>query len=89
MGNSGQFARNERHHQAHKELQLRSLTQIAREVRNLPADQAQPALEEIDRLRNLWDISLSSVMRNRLGVSSFIRYIKFQLALKKIRQNLS
>lgn len=86
---TGDFARSKSHQRAHKSLLLRSLTQIAREVRKLSPDEAKPALQEIERRRKSWEINLWSVLRARLGPSALIRYAKFSNALNQIRRNLS
>jgi hypothetical protein len=71
-------------------LLLRSLTQIARECRKIPAASAAPVLQVIEQKCRQWNIGPGQlIFRDGLGLRSISRYIKLQLALRKIRQNLS
>ena len=88
--NSGKFATCDRQKRAHKGLMVRTMTQIARECRKIPASSAAPVLEVIDQKCRQWKIGLLQlILRDRLGLRTVSRYIKLQLALKQIRHNLS
>jgi glycosyltransferase involved in cell wall biosynthesis len=88
--NSGKFATSNRQKRAHKGLMVRTMTQIARECRKIPAASAAPVLEVIDQKCRQWQISLLHlILRDGLGLRTVSRYIKLQLALKQIRHNLS
>lgn len=87
---AGVFASTARQKSAYKHLVVRSMAQIAREVRKLPPTLAAPALGEIERRLRQWNVRLPQlVFRDRLSVGSISRYIKMQLALKQIRRKLS
>lgn len=87
---SGKFAASGRQKRAHRNLLLRSLTQIARECRKIPAASAAPVLQVIEQKCRQWNIGPRQlIFRDGLGLRSISRYIKLQLALRKIRQNLS
>jgi glycosyltransferase involved in cell wall biosynthesis len=87
---SGKFARTPRQKRAHKKLLLRSLVQIARECRKIPASSAASVLAVIVRKCREWQLGLLNiVIVDRLGLRSISRYIKLQLALRQIRRNLS
>lgn len=87
---SGEFAASSDQRRAHKNLLLRSMTQIARETRKISPELARSVLSEIERRCRRWKINLSQLLlRDRLGLRSISRYIKLKLALARIRQNLS
>lgn len=87
---SGKFATSARQKRAHKGLMVRTMTQIARECRKIPAVSAAAVLEVIDQKRLQWKLGLSHlVLRDGLGLRTISRYIKLLLALRQIRHNLS
>jgi len=87
---SGKFARSSRQCRAHKSLLVRTMTQIARECRNIPATSAAAVLNSITEKCRQWNIRLFHlIFIDRLGPRSISRYIKLQLALRQIRNNLS
>lgn len=87
---TGEFAVSDGQRRAHRGLLLRSITQIAREVRKIPPDLAGPALHEIEKRLRRWQINLTQLMlQDRLGLRALSRYVKLQHALARIRQNLS
>lgn len=87
---SGKFATSGRQKKAHKGLLLRSVTQVARECRKIPAASAAPVLAVIEQKCQQWNIGLLQlIFRDGLGLRSISRYIKLQLALRQIRHNLS
>ncbi len=87
---SGRFASSPRQKRAHKSLMLRTMTQIARECRKIPADHAAQVLDLIDKKCADWELGLISLLwRDRLGLRDLSRYVKMRLAIRKIRNNLS
>ncbi len=88
--NSGKFATSNRQKRSHKGLMVRTMTQIARESRNISAANAAPVLEVINQKCADWKIGLFQlILRDRLGLRTIFRYLKLQLALKQIRHNLA
>lgn len=86
---AGQYASTAQQRRAHKRLLLRTLTQIARETREISAQFASAVLEEIERRMADWDLNLPSLLiRDRLGTRSLLRYLKLRLALARIRRKL-
>jgi glycosyltransferase involved in cell wall biosynthesis len=87
---SGKFASGTEQKRAHKRLLVRTMVQIARECRKIPATSAAPVLDTIEQKCRQWNIRLSDLIVNdRLGLRTISRYIKLQLALRQIRRNLS
>ena len=88
--NSGKFAVSDDQKRAHKDLLLRTMTQVARECRKIQTDTAKSVMDTIDRKCRQWNLRLFPiVLRDRLGLRGISRYIKLQLAIKQIRRNLS
>jgi len=88
--NSGKFAVTASQKRAHKDLVVRTLNQVARECRKIPAANAAPVMEVIEQKCVQWNINLLPlILRDGLGLRTISRYIKLRLALKQIRQNLS
>lgn len=86
----GKFATSDNQKRAHKSLLVRTMTQIAREVRIISPAYAEQVLQAIEQRCQQWNIRLFHlIFRDKLGLRSISRYIKLQLALSKIRQNLS
>ena len=86
---SGKFAISAQQKRAHKDLLLRTMTQIARECRQIPEASAKKVLATIDRKCREWNLQLFPiVLRDKLGLRAISRYIKLQLAIKQIRHNL-
>ena len=86
---SGKFAISKRQQRAHKNLLVRTMAQIARECRKIPAGNAAPVLSAIEEKCRQWNIGLFRLMAvDRLGLRTISRYIKLQLALRQIRRNL-
>jgi glycosyltransferase involved in cell wall biosynthesis len=87
---SGKFAVSNEQKCAHKDLLLRTMTQIARECREIPPLLAKKVLQTIEQKCQQWDLRLFRLLtRDRLGLRGISRYIKLQLAIKQIRRNLS
>jgi len=88
--NTGQFANSARHRRAHKNLLLRTMTQLARECRKLPAEQAKRVLEVIEHRSEKWNIRfLQLIFGDRLGARSIARYFKMRLAIHQTRQQIT
>ncbi|MDH3760539.1 MAG: glycosyltransferase [Gammaproteobacteria bacterium] len=86
---TAQFARNRSHLRAHKNLLVRTMTQLAREARKLPSDQAQEVLSDFEQRCRKWRIQLPGlILRDKLGLKSLSRYIKMRLAIRQIRSSL-
>jgi hypothetical protein len=85
----GGFAHSQRQHNAHRSLQLRTLTQIARECRNIPPASAARVLETIDEKCHAWNIRLAQIFSAGGGLRTLGRYLKLQSALRQIRRNLA
>lgn len=87
---AGEFARSPRQRRAHRDLQVRTLAQIAREVRHLPPGDAAPVLDVIEARCRQWRIDLPQLLwRDRLGLRALGRYARLRLALGRIRRKLS
>lgn len=88
--NSGNFASTAAQKSAHKSLLVRTMTQIARECRKIPAAIAEPVLNTIEQKCLQWNIRpFHLIFSDKLGLRTLSRYIKLQLAIKQIRRNLS
>ena len=88
--NTGQFASSEKHRRAHKNLLVRTMTQLARECRKLSPGQARRVLEVIEQRRNKWNIRfLQLVLRDKLGARSIARYLKMRLAIRESRRQIA
>lgn len=86
----GKFAHSSSQTRAHKGLLLRTMTQITRECRDIPAAKAAPVLETIEDKCRKWNIRLGKILfADRLGLRDINRYIKLRLALRLIRLKLS
>jgi len=86
----GDFAVSRRQKRAHKGLLVRTMAQVARECRKIPAASAAPVLDTIEQKCRQWNIRLFDlIVVDRLGLRTISRYIKLQLALRQIRRNLS
>jgi len=86
---AGDFAVSTQQKRAHKGLLVRTMTQIARECRKIPAASAAPVLDTIEQKCRQWKIRLFDlIVIDRLGLRTISRYIKLQLALGQIRRNL-
>ena len=69
---------------------VRTLAQISRECRKIPAASAAEVIDFIEQKCRQWDIRLLAlVLRDGLGLRTVSRYIKLQLALRQIRHRLS
>lgn len=87
---AGKFASSYKQKRAHKDLLVRTMTQIARECRNIPEASAARVLETIEQKCRQWNMRFFHlIVRDKLGLRSISRYIKLQLALKQIRRSLS
>jgi glycosyltransferase involved in cell wall biosynthesis len=87
---SGKFATTRRQQRAHKKLLLRTMTQIARECRDIPAENATAVLAVIEQKCRHWRLGLLHMIAiDRLGLRSIGRYLKFRLALRRIRRGVS
>jgi hypothetical protein len=85
----GGFARSPRQHSAHRGLQLRTLTQIARECRDIPPQSAARVLETIEEKCDAWNIRPTQIFNGDGGLRTLGRYLKLKLALRQIRRNLA
>jgi len=86
---TAQFARNQIHLRAHKNLMLRTMTQLARESRKLPPDQAREVLKVLEQRCQKWKIQLPwLILKDKQDLRSLSRYIKMRLAIREIRSGL-
>lgn len=86
---TAQFARNRIHLRAHKNLMVRTMTQLARESRKLPPDQAREVLTVLEQRCQKWKIQLPwLILKDKLDLRSLSRYVKMRLAIRKIRRGL-
>ena len=82
---SGHFARSSKQVRAHRQLLLRTLAQLARECRDLPAELARKVLPVIRERREKWNIGPASILfADRLGLRAFGHYLKIQSAQRAI-----
>lgn len=85
----GNFVATGKQRKAYQELKVRSLTQIAKEIRSLKAGALPSVLEVVERTRMEWDVSLSKlVLQDKVSAASIYRYILFLLAQKKARGSI-
>ncbi len=83
------FANNSAHLRAHKKLLVRTMTQLARECRYLPPQQARQVLEVIEQRREKWGLRfLQLIFRDKLGLHSVSRYLKMLLAIRETRREI-
>ena len=88
--NTARFATSEQHRRAHKNLLVRTMTQLARECRKLSAEQARRVLEVIEQRREKWNIRfLQLILRDKLGARSIARYLKMRLAIRQTRRQIA
>lgn len=86
----GVFAVDRTQRNAHRGLQVRTMTEIARECRKIPTTTAREVLVTIDQKCNAWNIRLiGTILSGGAGFGSLWRYLKLQLALLQIRRKLS
>jgi glycosyltransferase involved in cell wall biosynthesis len=87
---SGCFVSNREQARAHMSLLLRTMTQIARECRNISRQNAAPVVEVIEQKRAQWNLHFSDLLiKDKPGLRDIGRYVKLQLALRQIRRNLA
>jgi len=73
---------------AHKNLLVRTMTQLARECRQLPQSRSEEVLEVIEERCARWKISWwRLVSKDRLGLRSLLRYLKMRLAIRETRNS--
>ena len=83
----GQFATTKHQRRAYKRLQVRTLTQISREARQIPSQNTAAVLEEIEHRIRAWNLRLMPLLiSDRVGVRSLVRYVKLLLALVQVRR---
>lgn len=84
-----QFAHQPDQLRAHKELLVRTMTQLARECRNLPPALAQETLSVVEQRCDKWQIKLPwLIIRDKLGPRSLSRYLKMRLAIRETKSAL-
>jgi glycosyltransferase involved in cell wall biosynthesis len=84
-----EFATSDDHLRAHRNLLVRTMTQLAGECRKLPRQQARQVLEVIEQRCNKWSISfIQLIFIDRLNLRTLARYLKMRIAVRKIRQKL-
>ncbi len=77
-------------HRAHRNLMVRTLTQLARESRGLSEELSASLLADFESTCRQWRITAWQILvRERLGIRSLARYFKLRLALAQIRNSLS
>lgn len=87
---TGRFASTTAQRRAHKNLLVRTMTQLARESRSLPREQAEPVLAEIENRCDRWGIRLMRLLLiDRLGLRPLARYFKMRLAISETRRGLA
>ncbi|MFT2098088.1 glycosyltransferase family 2 protein [Marinomonas sp. 2405UD66-6] len=85
----GAFVVTRQQKKAYQELKVRSLTQIAKEIRSLKADALLSVLEVVESTRVEWGISLNKlILQDKVSTTSIYRYISFLLAQKKARSSI-
>ena len=84
---SARFATRPQQLRAHRSLLLRTATQLTRECRSLPAEEAQPMVAAIDKLCHRWQLQITQILlHDRLELRSLVRYLKLRLALLQVRR---
>jgi glycosyltransferase involved in cell wall biosynthesis len=74
---------------AYQELQIRSLTQLSKEIRSLHGESLKPVLDVAEQTRREWLPSFGQlILREKISLSSIVRYIRFLSAMKKARKSL-
>lgn len=72
---------------AYQELKIRTLMQMAREIRKLRGNSLSPIVEAVNKARAEWVPSFWRILlENRLPTSSVIRYTRFCLTMRKINR---
>ncbi|MEO9275013.1 glycosyltransferase [Marinomonas sp. 5E14-1] len=85
----GAFVATGQQKKAYQELKVRTLTQIAKEIRSLKADALLTVLEVVERTRVEWGISLNKlILQDKVSATSIHRYISFLSAQKKARSSI-
>jgi len=84
-----QFTTTQSQISAYQELQIRSLTQLSKEIRSLNGESLKAVLEVAEQTRREWLPSFGLlILREKISLSSIIRYIRFLSAMKKARKSL-
>lgn len=86
---TSQFATSPGHLRAHKNLLVRTMTQLARECVKLPNNSAEEVLSVIEKRCEKWNIRLLPlIFKDRLSLRTISRYLKMRMATRKIRHQL-
>ncbi len=86
---TSRFATTPDHLRAHKNLLVRTMTQLARECVKLPKKPAEEVLSVIEKHCDKWNIRLLPlIFKDRLSLRTIGRYLKMRLATRKIRHQL-
>ena len=86
---AGQLARTGKQQRAHKNLLVRTLAQLARECRRLPAGEAQPVYQILRARCQSWQVNLPQlILRDRQGIRSLGRYLRMRQAAREIERKI-
>jgi glycosyltransferase involved in cell wall biosynthesis len=86
---SGRFAQIPRQIIRHKQFEIRTLLQLAREARALPIDLLPPVLDAMTGREQSWDIrGVGSLLRQRVSVRSLLHYLAYRRTLQRLRKKL-
>ena len=87
--NIGVFAKTSEQRRAHRNLLLRTMTQLARECRQLESDDAEKVLSTVMRHCRRWQIDLASILREHgLDLRALARFLKLRRAISQTRRHL-
>jgi len=86
---TAQFVTTVKQRRAHKNLLVRTMTQLARECRKLPPQEAVDVLKVIEQRCVRWNLSfLQLIFIDRLGLRTITRYFKMRVAVRNIRRKI-
>ncbi len=81
------FVTTEKQDKAYQGIKVRSLTQLAKEIRSLKGDSLRSVLDVVDQTRKQWGISVTNlIFRDKASFVSIFRYTKCLFALRKARK---
>lgn len=81
---SGEFAQSAKQRRAFRGLQLRTLTQLARECRRLPTNSRPTVVADIKSYAVRWRIGFITVLiDSHMSIRSVIRWVKLKLAMRE------
>lgn len=82
----GSFVSTPQQNKEYKKLQIRTLLQMVREVRNLSMEKSHPSLQALFNRQKKWKLTYFDILINkRLGLPALIHYTKFRKQLSALK----